>query len=129
MSLGHLPLPSATRRRNHVDLIRFQARENETYLQHSLPPTRLPPLRQGVSQDEIARHTRDALHGLGTGHARVLEADEIAHGDVAAVAEVGANEDPIALPGQRGQHGGAMGEGLVADIGSDEVAEAENFGD
>ncbi|KAL8656152.1 MAG: hypothetical protein Q9210_000437 [Variospora velana] len=99
----------------------------KTYLQHSLPPTRRRPLRQGVPQDKVPRHTRQALHRIGAWHAGMLKADEIADGNVAAVAVAAADDNVVTLYGEGGQHGGAMCKGAIADVGDEEVAEAEEL--
>lgn len=57
----------------------------------------------------------------------MLKADEITYGDVAAVAVAATDDNVVTLYGEGGQHGGAICQGAIADVGDEEVLEAEEL--
>lgn len=93
------------------------------YLNHLL----LARLAGGAEGDVVAGHADDALDAVLGGEDGDLVEDEVADLDAAAEAVGHVCGDPVAVDGEGGQHGGALGGGDLEGVGEGEVGEAGYF--
>lgn len=87
----------------------------------------LARLSRRAQRDIVARHADDALDAVLAGKDGDLVEDEVADFDAAAEAVAHVGGDPVAVDGEGGQHGGALGGGDLEQVGEGEVGEAGDF--
>lgn len=87
----------------------------------------LAPLARRAQRDVVARQANDALDAVLGGKDGDLVEDEVADLDAAAEAGGHVGGDPVAVDGEGGQHGGALGGGDLDEVGEGEVGEAGDF--
>lgn len=87
----------------------------------------LARLPRRPQRDIVTRHANDALDAVLAGEDGDLVEDEVAYFDAAAEAVAHVGGDPVAVDGEGGQHGGALGGGDLEAVGEGEVGEAGDF--